>query len=162
MLAAERILRTFQEHDVEYVLIGAFAATIHGSVLRTEDVDACPSASPSNLRKLASALTALEAKELDPHEGELVEREWDASMLAGDVTWLLATPFGRVDLVFEPAGTTGYEDLARGAVEVDISGVRARVASLRDVIRSKEALNRPRDREQLPTLRKLLDLSGGE
>lgn len=83
-------------------------------------------------------------------------------MLAGDVTWLLSTPFGRLDLVFEPAGTGGYDDLARDGIDVDLGGIRARVASLRDVIRSKEALNRPRDREQLPTLRRLLDLAEGE
>ncbi len=34
MLGAERILRALQEHDVDYVLIGALAATVHGSVLR--------------------------------------------------------------------------------------------------------------------------------
>jgi hypothetical protein len=162
VLAAERILRTFEEHEVEYVLIGAFAATIHGSVLRTEDVDICPRRSPANLRRLATALGALEAKELEPHKGELVDRTWDETLLSSDVTWLLATPFGRLDLVFEPAGTSGYDDLTRDAVDVDLGGVRARVASLRDVIRSKEAANRPRDREQLPTLRRLLDLSGGE
>lgn len=162
MLAAERILRTLEERDVNYVLIGAFAATIHGSVLRTEDIDLCPARTTVNLQRLAAALTALEAKEVDPHKGELIERTWDETMLAGDVTWLLATPFGRLDLVFEPAGTAGYEDLTRDAVDVEIGGVRVRVASLRDVIRSKEALNRARDREQLPTLRKLLDLSEGE
>jgi hypothetical protein len=162
MLAAERILRAFEHHDVDYVLIGALAATVHGSVLRTEDVDVCPSRTRSNLTNLAAALLALEAKELDPHKGEVVHREWDAAMLDGDVMWLLVTPFGRLDLVFEPAGTAGYEDLARDALDVDIGGVRARIASLRDVIRSKEALNRPRDREQLPTLRRLLDLGGGE
>lgn len=162
MLAAERILRTLEEHDVDYVLIGAFAATIHGSALRTEDVDVCPRRTPANLRKLARALQALDAGELDPHKGEIVERTWDEDMLAGDVTWLLSTPFGRLDLVFEPAGTGGYDDLARDGIDVDLGGIRARVASLRDVIRSKEALNRPRDREQLPTLRRLLDLAEGE
>jgi hypothetical protein len=162
MLAAERILRTLEEHDVEYVLIGAFAATIHGSGLRTDDVDVCPRNTWSNLTKLAAALTAMDARELDPHKGELVDRPWDETMLGSDVTWLIGTPFGRLDLVFEPAGTAGYDDLARDAIDVDIGGVRARVASLRDVIRSKEALNRPRDREQLPTLRRLLDLGGGE
>ena len=162
MLAAERILRALAEHDVDYVLIGAFAATIHGSALRTDDLDVCPSATPHNLGKLAAALDALEAKAYDPHKGEVVEREWDAEALAADSTWLLGTPFGRLDLVFEPAGTGGYQDLVRSAIEVDLDGIRIRVAALEDVIRSKEAADRPRDREQLPTLRRLLDLSRGE
>ncbi|HYO60378.1 MAG TPA: hypothetical protein VEU29_00585 [Actinomycetota bacterium] len=162
MLAAERILRRLGEHEVEYVLIGGFAATVHGSALRTEDVDVCPRRGASNLGRLAKALVALEAKEYDPGKGELVDRSWDADTLAADTTWILGTPFGRLDLVFQPAGTAGYDDLARSAVEVNLDGLVVRVASLEDVIRSKEAVNRPRDREQLPTLRRLLDLSGGE
>ena len=162
MLEAERILRALEENDVEYVLIGAFAATIHGSGLRTEDVDVCPRGTPSNLRRLALALRVLDAQELDPHKGEFVERTWDETMLAADETWLLGTVAGRLDLVFMPSGTEGYEDLARGAVEFEIGDLRVRVASLEDVIRSKEAANRPRDREQLATLRRLLERSGGQ
>lgn len=83
-------------------------------------------------------------------------------MLASDRTWILGTSGGRLDLVFEPSGTGGYADLARGAVEMQIDDVRVRVASLEDVIRSKEAADRPRDREQLPVLRRLLEGPGGE
>lgn len=162
MLAAERILRALADHGVEHVLIGALAATVRGSALRTEDVDVCPRREVENLRRLASALTALEAKEYDPRKGELVTRTWDETILASDRTWLLSTVGGRLDLVFEPAGTGGYDDLIRDSDEIWIDDLRIRVASLKDVIRSKEALNRPRDLEQLPTLRRLLDLSGGE
>lgn len=144
------------------MLIGGLAATIHGSPLRTDDVDVCPRKTEPNLRKLATALRSLDAKEYDPHKGELVDRDWDAETLAADPTWILGTASGRLDLVFEPDGTKGYEDLARAAVGMDVGGVRMRVASLEDVIRSKEAANRPRDREQLPTLRRLLDLGGGQ
>lgn len=59
MLAADRILRTLEEEAVDYVLIGAFAATIHGSALRTEDVDVCPARDAANLRRLARALKRL-------------------------------------------------------------------------------------------------------
>lgn len=62
MLGAERILRVLQEHGVDYVLIGALAATVHGSVLRTEDVDVCPRNDGGNLRRLADSLKSLEAK----------------------------------------------------------------------------------------------------
>lgn len=162
MLGAERILGALQEHHVDYVLIGALAATIHGSSLRTDDVDVCPRKDAANLKRLAGALRALEAKEYDPHRGELIERDWTGAMLASDRTWLLGTSAGRLDLVFEPSGTDGYADLGRGAVAMEIGGVHVRVASLEDVIRSKEAADRPRDREQLPALRHLLEGLGGE
>jgi hypothetical protein len=56
-----------------------------------------------------------------------------------------------------PAGTTGDADLAAHATVVPIHGVPVLVASLEDVIRSKEAANRPKDLRSLPTLRPLLD-----
>ena len=158
MLAAERIFRTLNEHGVDYVLIGALAATMHGSPLRTDDVDVCPRSSEDNLTRLAAALRALSAEEYDPGRGELVTRAWDAATFATDSTWILGTAAGRLDLVFRPDGTAGYEDLVRGAVELAVDDLTLRVASLEDVIRSKEAAGRAKDRAQLPTLRRLLDL----
>lgn len=158
MLSAERILRVLDRHGVDYVLIGALAATFHGSPLRTDDVDVCPSRRRANLERLASALRELEAQEYDPARGEYVEREWDLEVLSSDETFILGTAAGRLDLVFRPDGTAGYDDLSRGAVELRIDDIVFRVAALEDVIRSKEAAGRPRDREQLPTLRRLLDL----
>ncbi len=155
LLAAKVILETLARHRVRYVVIGALGAALHGSPLRTSDVDICPDPRPDNLTNLSRALEELGAKEWDPHKGEAVAREWDAGMLRRDDMWILVTNHGDLDLVFEPAGTKGYRDLAKEAVELDIDGLRVDVASLDDIIRSKEATGRPRDREQLPTLRRL-------
>lgn len=55
-------------------------------------------------------------------------------------------------------GTGGYADLQRAALEIEApEGVRVLVASLADVIRSKEAANREKDRLALPRLRRLSD-----
>ena len=58
----EAILRTLIEHEVDFVLIGGVAATLHGSNLRTGDVDVCPRRGRDNLVRLASALNDLEAR----------------------------------------------------------------------------------------------------
>jgi hypothetical protein len=79
----------------------------------------------------------------------------------GAATWNLVTDFGRMDLTFAPAGTSGYTDLARDAVHLKILGAEVDVASLADVIRSKEASNREKDRLVLPVLRRLLDEGAG-
>ncbi|MFV0315642.1 MAG: hypothetical protein ACK5O2_01610 [Microthrixaceae bacterium] len=42
-----------------------------------------------------------------------------------------------------------------------VEGVHTRVASLRAIIRSKEAADREKDRRALPYLRALLDETGG-
>lgn len=69
----------------------------------------------------------------------------------------LTTRFGDVDLAFEPAGTGGYDDLSQRAVQIELrDGTSTHVASLEDIIRSKESANREKDRLALPTLRLLL------
>ena len=49
------------EH-VRYVLIGGFAAAIHGSPLPTSDVDIVPARDGDNLERLARALNRLNAR----------------------------------------------------------------------------------------------------
>jgi predicted nucleotidyltransferase len=55
-----------------------------------------------------------------------------------------------------PSGTQGYDDLRRDAIEVEIRGVRIKLASLADIVRSKEAAGRDKDRRALPVLRELV------
>jgi hypothetical protein len=156
-LEAESILRALNRHQVSYVVIGALGATLHGSPLRTGDIDICPDPDVRNLDQLAAALTDLGAKEWDPRKGEFFHRVLTGEALAADKVWIFETRYGEVDIVFEPAGTDGYRDLARDSVELDVSGTAVRVASLADIIRSKEAAGREKDAGQLPTLRRLLD-----
>ena len=70
----------------------------------------------------------------------------------------LATRAGDLDLMFRPSGTPGYADLRRDAVLVEaVQGVSILVASLPDIVRSKEAADREKDRRALPRLRRLRD-----
>ena len=65
---------------------------------------------------------------------------------------------GALDVSFTPAGTGGYPDLRRDAVAMDAAeGVTILVASLADVIRSKSAADREKDRRALPRLHGLLE-----
>ena len=70
----------------------------------------------------------------------------------------LAPRAGDLDLMFRPSGTQGYADLRRDAVLVEAAqGVSILVASLPDIVRSKEAADREKDRRALPRLRRLRD-----
>jgi hypothetical protein len=57
-----RILATLAAHSVDSLLIGGVARVVHGSIRTTEDVATLCHARPDNLARLASALTALEAR----------------------------------------------------------------------------------------------------
>lgn len=76
----ERIVRTLDQHGVDYVLIGGVAARLHGSPILTEDLDVTPERSRDNLRRLAEALAELDAKLAAPG----AEDGWDVP-LEGDV-----------------------------------------------------------------------------
>jgi hypothetical protein len=70
---------------------------------------------------------------------------------AGDA-FTFRTDIGWLDLLGRPAGTDGYEDLARTADAFDLFGYRVLVASIEDLIRMKRASGRPKD---LPALEEL-------
>ena len=151
----ELLLGVLARHRVRLVLIGGFAAVIHGSPYVTTDVDAVPDASKPNLQRLSQALNEMHARIWTASEPGGIAFNHDASSLASVRVWNLVTDFGRLDLTFEPSGTAGYKDLSRDAVSLQILGAAVDVASLADVIRSKEAAGRDKDRLVLPVLRRI-------
>lgn len=150
------ILRVLDRHGVEYVLIGGMAAVVHGSAHVTTDVDVVPLDGKENLARLSEALRELQARIRVAGEPEGVPFDHSAESLSRVRIWNLRTDHGDLDVTFEPSGTQGYDDLRRDAVRVRLAEVDVHVASLADVIRSKEAAGRARDRAVLPGLRELL------
>jgi hypothetical protein len=151
------ILRILERHGVRYVVIGAQAAVIHGVPLLTEDLDITPARDARNLERLAAALSGLDPRLRSTESPEGVSFPADAEMLATAETWTLITRLGALDLAFLPSGTSGYEDLRRDAIPVELGeNLTVSVASLADVIRSKEAAGREKDRMQLPLMRRAL------
>jgi len=155
-----RLLGTLQRHGVRFIVIGAIAAIAQGYPLPTEDLDVVPDNARDNLERLATALTELVAELRIP--GGSYPIELDADFLSRADSWTLATQAGPLDLLFRPSGTQGFHDLRRDAFEVELgTGHPVVVASLRDVIRSKEASARPKDLAQLPALRQTLEVIRG-
>jgi len=150
-------LRVLQRHRVEYVVIGALAAVAAGAPILTVDLDVTPSRRGENLIRLAEALRSLDARLRTASDPLGVELPIEADLLGSAETWTLLTRAGALDLMFLPAGTRGYEDLRRDARLQRIAGVDVLVASLLDVIRSKEAARRPKDLMALPVLRQTLE-----
>jgi predicted nucleotidyltransferase len=153
----ESILAVLNRHDVRFVLVGGFAAVIHGSPYVTTDIDVVPEVERGNLANLSDALRELNARVWTSSEPDGLVFAHDAESLAMATIWNLVTDHGRLDLTFLPSGTTGYDDLAKDAIHLHILGAEVDVASLADVIRSKEAAAREKDRLVLPVLRRILE-----
>jgi hypothetical protein len=75
--------------------------------------------------------------------------------------WNLICEFGEFDISFRPSGTEGYDDLVRNALRLTVGDQQMPVASLADVIRSKEAAGRDKDLRALPGLLDRLDALEG-
>ena len=155
------MLTALTESGVRFVLIGGMAAVLHGDVGVTVDLDVVPERSAENLNRLVAALGSLGARIRVADEPAGLAFDCSAVFfrnLSEDATLNLRTVAGDLDLAFRPSGTGGYADLKRAAIEIEAPGsVRILVASLADVIRSKEAANREKDRAALPRLRRLSD-----
>lgn len=154
-LQAEKILAVLNEHGVRYVLIGGMAAALHGSVTPTFVVDITPEMSADNLERLSAALDDLDARIRVDGVPEGLPFAHDAKSLAGITMLNLVTRYGDVDIATQPTGIPRYEDWAAKATEITILGVPVPVADLDDIVTSKEAAGRDKDRAQLPMLRAL-------
>jgi hypothetical protein len=158
------ILDTLNRHRVRYLVIGGIAARLRGAPLITEDVDVTPASDHDNIIVLCGALRDLGARLRTSNDPDGVAFPIEPEMLTTATSWTLTTLHGDLDLVFHPAGSGGYADLVRDAAPIRVQvdpEVFVPVASLRDVIRTKEAAGRDKDRATLPLLRRTQEELGG-
>ena len=155
-LDPKRIFSTLAKHGVQFVLIGALAARLQGFPRATYDADITPAKDVDNLQRLAAALRDLEARIYTEQVPEGLVFDCSAPMLARADIWTLITNAGRLDLAFQPSGTRGFNDLAPHAVRFEVYGHTLLAARLEDIIRSKEAANRPQDRQDVEIMREML------
>ena len=97
---------------------------LHGFPRLTADADITPAEDRPNLQRLAAALEELDAKVYTESVPEGLPFDHSAAMLARARMWNLVTNAGRLDLAFEPSGTSGMS--AKQALRGD--GVAVRVA----------------------------------
>lgn len=159
-LDPERLIKVLAKHRVDFVLIGALAARLQGFPRLTADADITPARDRDNLSRLSAALRELDARVFTEAVPEGLEFDCSTQALSRAETWNLVTAAGRLDLAFTPSGTTGYADLIKGALPFEVYGVKLLAASLEDIIRSKEAADRPQDRQDVLVMREMQRRAG--
>ena len=123
---ASALLEVLERHRVQYVVVGGFAAELHGSVRRTADVDVVPRATADNLERLAAALREVQAKIRTEGSPEGLPFSPSGEAMVGMTMLNLVTTHGELDLNFTPSGTAGYEDLHADATTFDVGRSRSR------------------------------------
>lgn len=156
---AEPILSVLDRHGVEYVIVGGYAARMHGSTRPTRDVDVTPATTGENLDRLAAALRELDARIRTDAVPEGLPFSTSGEALAGRRMLNLQTRHGELDLTIRPAGFEGgYDELVTRSIRRSIGRIQVRVAALEDVIRSKEIAARDKDIGALPELYRLANI----
>jgi predicted nucleotidyltransferase len=153
-----KIAEVLQRHQVEFLVIGGQAEILMGSPRVTFDTDLCYRRSQQNLERLADAIAELRpALRGAPPD---LPFTLDARALAFGNNYTLDTALGPLDLLgwVEPLG--GYEALLPASETYIVGNLTIRTIGLDDLIRIKEHVGRPKDREsllQLLAIRRLRD-----
>ena len=141
-----RVAALLAKHRLDAVLIGNAAAALQGSPVTTVDLDFMFRNTPLNLKRLDALAADLKAEVSRPF--------YPASKL-----YRVTRPADGLQLDFMARidGIRSFAGLRSRAHFVAFGKDSIRVASLPDIIRSKEAAGRPQDRAVLPVLRRTLD-----
>jgi hypothetical protein len=136
---AEEIRDAFKHHQVKYLFIGKSGAILLGYPDTTQDADVFVEKNAANCARLVEALQEL-GFPLTPEQAKDVQAGKDFVQLKNG-------PFD-LDLIFAPDGIERFEDAWSRHVEVE----GFPVCDIDDIVSSKRATNRQKDKESLPRL----------
>jgi hypothetical protein len=148
----EALLRRLIEYEVEFLVLGGIAVSIHGYVRLTLDVDILPNPSADNMRRLAAALADLRTTAAGTG-GERFELDLShpESLAVGD--YFLETRLGALDLVNGPRpDLKRYRKLDANAVEAQLGELTIRAVGKDDLIDMKREAGRDKDLRDIAAL----------
>jgi hypothetical protein len=139
----KQLLERLFDAEIEFVIVGGFAAVLHGSTLVTRDLDVCTALTDATLEKLRGIL-----KDLSPvHRGGGARLSFLTNPDPGVVVrnLYLETDAGAIDFLSSITGVGDFQRIRSQAVAIELFGRRCFVMSLADLITAKRALGRDRD-----------------
>jgi hypothetical protein len=134
------------------VVVGNVAAILNDAPMLTRDVDVFVGDTPRVRKKMDALAKALAGAAPRP----ILEKPGARGRPGPHDGIRIITPVVPVDVLFRIAGDMTFDEIRSRAKTFDFAGEKLIVASLEDVIRSKEAADRNKDRAVLPVLRDTL------
>jgi predicted nucleotidyltransferase len=144
------LLTILVESGVEFVVIGGFAATAHGSAHVTVDLDVVYRRTPDNMARLAHALDAVHPYLRGAPPG--LPFRFDVDTIRRGLNFTLTTTAGALDLLGEAAGGGVYEALLPRSEIRQVFGLECRFVNLETLIHLKRSAGRPKDLERIAEL----------
>ena len=149
------LIAALSDHHVEYIVIGGFAGTLHGSNRFTSDLDVVYRRTHDNQRRLVEAFEGHQPYPRGAPPG--LPFHFDVRTLSNGLNFTLITDLGEIDVLGEITGGGGYEDLLPESIQLEVFGRGFRCLNLDALIRVKRAAGRPKDFEAVAELEGLRD-----
>ena len=125
----KKIIKSLNENNAEYILIGGYALYSHGYHRATDDIDLLIPKGGCFARPVIDALLVLEDKEsgnLDPKWFD----DGDTIRLADEIV---------VDLMFSACGET-YQSLNQHVITIDVDGLAIKTLDLEGLLKTKQTV----------------------
>lgn len=138
-----KLLKVLVDEKIDFVVVGGFAAVLHGASQITFDLDVCLLMTQETIQRLK--------KSLAPHNPVHRQTAKKPSFLKtpentrGIRNLYLNTDIGTLDVLSEITAVGGYNQVLQNAVEIELFGAKIKVIGLDDLIKSKKAMGRPKD-----------------
>jgi hypothetical protein len=136
------LLSIFNDHGVEFLVVGAHAVAAHGHVRATKDLDVWVRPHVANAKHVIDALQAFGAPTGAVSEGDFVRP---------GITFQIGVEPVRIDVITAVDGLT-FEPAWEGRVRAEYGGIPVFVLSLQDLIANKRASGRPQDLADIAAL----------
>jgi len=135
----KELLQLFNEHHVEYLLVGGYAMAAHGFPRYTGDIDLWVLSSPENAERIMEALQVfgfggLDLEKSDFHTSQQIIQ--------------LGFPPSRIDILTDIDGVV-FAESRNHSIELEMDGLRIPCISLDDLVRNKKASGRLQDMADL-------------
>lgn len=150
MIELEKAISSLTDNEVEYVVVGGVAITLHSSGYITQDLDLCYSRTRQNIARLVSALAPYRPRPRSWPEG--LPFTFDEATVRNGTDFTFDTTIGAIDLLGEVKAIGTYEDAIKHSETYTIYGRQISAFTLDALITSKTAADRPKDRLVLPEL----------
>jgi hypothetical protein len=143
MTELNRLLQKLCDADIDFVIVGGFAAMLHGSSMLTRDLDVCAVLTDATVAKLRKAFA-----DVRPVHRQTTQRlsfldTPDPGAQLKNI--YLQTDLGPLDVLGSITGIDNFETLRENAASFDLFGKQVFVISIEDLIKAKEALGRHKD-----------------
>jgi predicted nucleotidyltransferase len=143
-----KFFRSLQDREVKYLLVGGFAMAFHGYVRATKDLDLWIKDDEANLEKLKLVLSENEVPGM--------EKVRSLQLVAGFTEFKVGTSGFVVDPMtnLKAFSSFDFDACYQRAKPGEFKGIQFCVIHALDLLKEKEATNRPKDQADIEHLRK--------